>query len=285
MRYAAICPRGLEPLFKEKFEKQISNIFIFESSDKKAEQVKIATQILKVINIDKDLEKVLKFDYKKFYALKIICSEKKAQLNYEATEILNEHMQLHFSNPEIRLFLIKEKDTYILAEDFLNRDVSKREYRIFTTRFSLNGTSAYALSSLAKEKKLAFIATTDGIPAVEFALLNKQSFDVYGVDQIVTEGARKNALVAEVSEQINFNVGINLDKKYDHVLVPLNFRKTKMGSKPINIIKKIYPHTKRISLICLPEHIKEIKDFLKNCDLELNFFQGKLEMCLMSFKI
>ena len=77
MRYAAICPRGLEPLFKEKFEKQISNIFIFESSDKKAEQVKIATHILKVINIDKDLEKVLKFDYKKFTHSKLFAQKRK----------------------------------------------------------------------------------------------------------------------------------------------------------------------------------------------------------------
>jgi 23S rRNA G2445 N2-methylase RlmL len=180
MRYIISTARGTESIASEELKEIIKdfsnsdNFFFCETSEpEKLKALQSAYHVIKIVSESDNFESL--FDYpeadeeknlKSFY-----CSSPR-EYKEDLIEALSKKKYLKFSHPDIYYFLLTLKHKFYLGIDMFG-DLSKRDYRIFTTRFSLKGPVAYAFGAYGLKindppKKAAIIITTDGSEAIEF---------------------------------------------------------------------------------------------------------------------
>ena len=186
----------------------------------------------------------------------------------------------------------KVEGKYLVGIDIANRLMSKRRYRIFTSRYSLNSVTAFALALFTCENNCLFIITADGTPAVEWALLNKRLnrqvlITATAIDDILLRGARKNALVAGVANMIRFTK--KPAKGAKAVVLPLNFKCTKTGIGYLELLERVvkeYSNVETLSIVVLSECERHILSQVNGFELHnrLDFLQGKLKLHFLKLK-
>jgi len=184
---------------------------------------------------------------------------------------------LDYKTPEFVLRVFP--DLGVKGLDSSKEMLSKRDYRVFTTRNSLNAVSAYALGCCTFEKpKAGFIVTSDGAAAIEAALAGFAQVPVFGMDAIVLSGAKKNAIVAEAELQFHKS----WEGEFDSIGIALNFKRS-AGRTPESILKQIIKvfNPKRLCVLTLPQFSGlNLQDYKASVT---PFWQGKLGLCLIAF--
>ncbi|MFH1440006.1 MAG: THUMP domain-containing protein [Candidatus Woesearchaeota archaeon] len=124
-------------------------------------------------------------------------------------------------NPDIVIYVfINEKELY-LGIDFSGLDLSKRDYKIFSTASSLNGAVAYALLRLAKLKHKDVMIDPfcgSGVIPIEAALyLKNKSVNFFRKDKLLftrfADGSNNNHSMA-------FDINMNELSRYDKAFSP-----------------------------------------------------------------
>ncbi len=163
----------------------------FKIQDNLDEILKTIEKRIKKINFDKWLDKNNSF--------KVLCShltnddfssqdiEKEAGAfiinNIKEKKAYDQKVDLE--NPDLIFYVYIFNERCYLGIDFCGFDLSKRDYKVFSSASDIKGTIAYSLLRIAgykKEKKLLDPFCSSGIIPIEVALYNKGSVNYYRKD-------------------------------------------------------------------------------------------------------
>lgn len=295
MKFLVITFKGVEPFLKQEIKKitpkftSFDNFIICDVEDKeKLLHLRSATRVIEILNEAKDFNSILNYNEKekkaKTFSCKVISEINKENLKEDF--IQSRKIKLRYSHPDIIYYLIRTEKRFILGKD-VSGDLTKRDYRIFTTRYSLNSIVAYALSQFGKTN--VFITTTDGSPLIEFALTQSEPIKAFCLEKSLFNGVRKNIILSGIKDRIDFNQDLSRLKnsKFDKIVIPLNFKTTKAGvtvKRLLNLVKDSVK--KELITLTLTSQKQQIADTLFEFKIkqELNLFQGKLELVLLRFQ-
>ena len=163
----------------------------FKIQDNLDEILKTIEKRIKKINFDKWLDKNNSF--------KVLCShltnddfssqdiEKEAGAfiinNIKEKKAYDQKVDLE--NPDLIFYVYIFNERCYLGIDFCGFDLSKRDYKVFSSASDIKGTIAYSLLRIVgykKEKKLLDPFCSSGIIPIEAALYNKGSVNYYRKD-------------------------------------------------------------------------------------------------------
>jgi hypothetical protein len=183
---------------------------------------------------------------------------------------------LDYKNPEVVLRAFPLLG--LKGLDSAKAPLSKRSYRVFTTRHSLNPVSAYALGRLTVNQLPAgFIATSDGTPAIEASIAINSPVDCFGLDGTVLSGAKKNAIVA--GAQLNIKEAWKAELK--SLGIPLNFKRSAKGRTPQSIASQAAASFSPATLVLLTLEQASISIEGYSVVSRLGFSQGGLRLALI----
>jgi len=274
----------------------------------KAQSVNRVLLLMDEFNISKieDLNKISDIDFSKWlkgrtFAARseIIKNEKLSSQEVAKTTGDNVKGKVDLENPDVTIFVYIYKDNCYVGID-LGGDLSKREYKIFSTPISLKGTIAYSLlkiGSYNKDKLLLDPFCGSGEVVIETAsfannfpinFYNKKKFpflkliefdfdktdkkitkektkiNAYDQQQRYVKSAEKNAKIAGIQKNINFS-------RVDIADLELKFKK-----KEVDLIVSNPP---RYSASVNEEKIKKLyHEFFYQAEYILND-KGKIVIC------
>jgi len=115
------------------------------------------------------------------------------EIEKETGAIITEHIQkknkyeqkVGLDNPDVIFYVYIYDNECYLGIDFCGFDLSKRDYKVFSSASDIKGTIAYSLIRIAgykKEKKLIDPFCSSGVIPIEAALYNKCSVNYYRKD-------------------------------------------------------------------------------------------------------
>ena len=177
---------------------------------KKARSLK---RVLIFLENVKDIKEIKNIDVSKFLTGKTfrvsseVIDNEIFNLDADVGEIIfeKEKAKVDLEKPDVVFFVyVARKETYFGID--VSGDLSKRDYKIFTSQRALKGNVAYALvrlSGFSKGKVLVDVFSTSEIP-IEAALFAKAK--IYSISQNINElrASQANAKIAGVFKQVNF---------------------------------------------------------------------------------
>ncbi len=265
--------KGLERFLEKELVnfKRIGRFYITEEKP----NARSAVAILKILKITNDFEELLNVKTNaETFSIKVLGVDKE-DIKEEFIERIK--LKLRYSHPDIRFILVHTEYQFILGVDASE----KRDYRIFTTRYSLNPIAAYALSEFGFCRDTGFIVTTDGSPLIEFLLKHGGTARGYCLERSLFNGVRKNVLLSGVKAELHEN----LDElsSFERIVLPLNFSITKAGIRSEKLLEIAREHAKQIVILTLPSLENKL---VRNFEVvgRISFFQGKLEMAMLLIK-
>ncbi len=264
--------KGLERFLEKELVsfKRIGRFYITEEKP----NARSAVAVLKILKITNDFEELLNVKTNaETFSIKVLGADKE---NIKEEFIERIKLKLRYSHPDVRFTLVHTEDKFILGVDVSE----KRDYRIFTTRYSLNPVAAYSLSELGFCRDTGFIITTDGSPLIEFLLKHGGTVKGYCLERSLFNGVRKNVLLSGVEAELHDNLELS---NFERIVLPLNFSITKAGIRSERLLETARKHAKRIAVLTLPSLENQlVKNF--NIVERIPFLQGKLEMVLLLLK-
>ncbi|RLE42837.1 hypothetical protein DRJ48_02575 [Candidatus Woesearchaeota archaeon] len=220
-------------------------------------------------------------------------------------------------NPEIKVCCTTTQRWGIIGVDWEKRKLSKRAYRVFTTRHSLNSVSGFALGFNVQDSAV-FLVTGDGTPLIETCLyLNKiplskqplllqhtkpsQRVVALALNSVLLRGAKQNATLAGVREliewvEIPWQQGLQtLSKSFKNLVVALNFVREAHGTPSLSIFKGVCGYTSHVLLkggfiaVLVLAHMRDgFKDIARGYGYklfeEIEFMQGGLALSILRFR-
>ncbi len=303
MKGLAVVDKGLEEVARREIEEKTKQKGMIENTaiifDVKKEEDLCALaytcqsvrRILKLerrVVIDEDLEKTKQqlrkelSNFETFSKKAMVECERKGQHNFNSVDISKEvcdilrekGFKISMDDYDARIFIyINDEDGYI-GLDFSGRDLSKRNYRIFTRPGSLKGTIGYALVRLSGYKEGDLLIDPyceSGIIPIEAAIFATKKpvhfykkdlalikidskykkvleredkktktkvEEIYAYDKTLKNinSAKKNAKIAGVEKSINFSK------------TEIEWLDTKFDKESVNIIAGKFPsESKKIS--------------------------------------
>ncbi len=214
---------------------------------------------------------------------------------------MGKQIRVEFKQPEtfIRCWAFGKK--LVVGIDWGKTQLSKR-LRVFTTRFSLNPVSAYALAAANNAQgDGAFLVTNEGSELVEAALLGGQG-KLFGVaiNKVIHRGVRQNATVAGVIDKVEL-----LEQPWEaafesfpnsslgSVSAQLNFVRDSEGNAAVKTFQRLIACARGklapegwINILARTEDKKYFERAAVGYKLDstLEFMQGELGFALLSFK-
>ena len=222
-------------------------------------------------------------------------------LIFDQLAALGKQVRVEFKQPEtfIRCWTYGKK--LVVGIDWGKTQMSRR-LRVFTTRFSLNPVSAYALAAVNNVPgNKAFLVTNEGSELVEAALIGGPG-KIFGagVNKIIHRGARQNATVAGVIDNIELleppwepafeslsNSGLS------SIGAQLNFKHDSEGNAAVKTFQRLISCAKGklapdgwVNILVRVEDKKDFEGAAAGYSLgfTLEFMQGELGLALLGFK-
>ena len=219
---------------------------------------------------------------------------------FEQLAALGRPVRIDFKQPETLFRCWEWHSQLIVGIDWGKQQLSKR-LRVFTTRFSLNPVSAYALAVANNSQgRRAFLVTNDGCELVE-AAINWGGVLGIPINRIIHRGARQNLTVAGLLERVelpeppwelalesvqnsslgSMGVQLNFEKDSEGVHTSRTFERLAAKSKPklvgggwLNVLVK-YEEKERFERLASGYKLES----------SIEFSQGGLGLALLGFRV
>lgn len=239
-------------------------------------------------------------------------------------KLLEEKCNVKYSSKE-RILFIAEKERVIIAEDILNYELSKRDYRVFVTPRTLNPIVAASLALMSNPCKTQTILDpfcNDGTIAIEtaFLLLHKSinyytknifkvpffDFDVErflkeldkkefkdelkilvsDLNSSSTTYTKKNAKIAGIHKKIEPFFNIKeVEERLQKKKIDMVLSFPKKSSKSIYVYNMIEKHLSENGFLCFALDDTFLLPKEFNCKEKIEIMQGKKMITLARFSL
>lgn len=142
-------------------------------------------------SLEKEIDKTLSVDFLKKIlqkqSIKLECErhgthefrsvDVEKKIGFLIEEKISDEAKVDLKNPEIHLFINIDDDSFVLGVDISGRDLSKRQYRVFSHPNNIKGTIAYSLLMFAGYNKKMILAdpfALSGELLIECALFDSE---------------------------------------------------------------------------------------------------------------